>query len=198
MNMAGAEDNPISLRNFRAQMQTIDFMLARKPWLRVTLHAGEMTPQISGAAPGAVPEELTYHIAESVWNGHAERIGHGTALRYEKDRTELLRTMRERGVLVEICLTSEELIQGLKPDEIPFAAYRQAGVPTRKLMRKPASNTSSSSSNPAAASCDLNEIGTRGNAVNDYLPFLKETAEVRKSWFQPVRAADGWIIFTGR
>ena len=37
--------------------------------------------------------------------------------------------MRERGVLAEICLTSEELILGLKSDENPFVAYRQAGVP---------------------------------------------------------------------
>ena len=93
------------------------------------MHAGELTPQILGAAPGMVPDELTFHIADSVWNGHAERIGHGTDLRYEKDRAELLRAMREHGVLAEICLTSEELIQALKSDEIPFAAYRQAGVP---------------------------------------------------------------------
>jgi adenosine deaminase/adenosine deaminase CECR1 len=129
MSLAGAEDNAVSLRDFRLQMRMIDFILSRKPWVRVTLHAGEMTPQILGAAPGVVPEALTFHIAESVWNGHAERIGHGTALLYEKDRAKLLRAMRERGVLVEICLTSEELIQNLKSDEIPFVGYRQAGVP---------------------------------------------------------------------
>jgi adenosine deaminase len=129
VNLAGPEDGAVSLRDFRLHMRMIDFILSRKPWLRVTLHAGELTPQILGAAPGVVPEALTFHIAESVWTGHAERIGHGTALRYEKDRPELLRTMRERGVLAEICLTSDELIQGVKPDEIPFAAYRQAAVP---------------------------------------------------------------------
>ena len=113
VNLAGAEDDEVSLRDFRLQMRMIDFISSRKPWMRVTLHAGEMTPQILGAAPGEVPEALTFHIAESVWNGHAERIGHGTDLRYEKDRAELLRAMRERGVLAEICLTSEELILGL-------------------------------------------------------------------------------------
>jgi hypothetical protein len=129
MNLAGAEDEAVSLRDFPLQMRMIDFILSRKPWMRVALHAGEMTPQILGAAPGTVPEALTYHIAESVWDGHAERIGHGTDLRYERDRADLLQAMRERGILVEICLTSEELIQGLRPDENPFAAYRQAGVP---------------------------------------------------------------------
>jgi adenosine deaminase/adenosine deaminase CECR1 len=129
MNLAGAEDDPVSLRDFRLQMRMIDFISSRKPWMRVTLHAGELTPQVLGAAPGVVPEALTFHIAESVWKGHAERIGHGTALRYEKDRAQLLRAMRERGVLTEICLTSEELILSLKSDENPFVAYRQAGVP---------------------------------------------------------------------
>lgn len=129
MNLAGAEDDAVSLRDFRLQMRMIDFVLSRKPWMRVALHAGEMTPPILGAAPGAVPDALTYHIAESVWDGHAERIGHGSDLRYEREHAGLLRAMHERGVLVEICPTSEELILGLKPDENPFAAYREAGVP---------------------------------------------------------------------
>jgi len=129
VNLAGAEDDEVSLRDFRFQMRMIDFICSRKPWIHVTLHAGEMTPQILGAGPGEVPEALTFHIADSVWNGHAERIGHGSDLRYEKDRAELLRAMRERGVMAEICLTSEELILGLKSDENPFVAYRQAGVP---------------------------------------------------------------------
>ena len=129
MNLAGPEDGAVSLRDFRLHMQMIDFILSRKPWMRVTLHAGVLTPQIPGAAPRVVSEALTFHIAESVWTGHAERIGQGTDLRYEKDRAELLQAMRERGVLAEICLTSDELIEGVKPDEIPFAAYRQAAVP---------------------------------------------------------------------
>jgi adenosine deaminase len=110
-------------------MQMVDFVRSRRGGVRVTLHAGEMTPQILGAAPGNIPEALTYHIAESVRNGHAERIGHGTALRYEADRPALLRDMQTRGILAEICLTSEELIQELKAEQIPLEAYRQAGVP---------------------------------------------------------------------
>lgn len=129
LNLVGAEDGEISVRDFRLHMQMVDFVRSRTPGVRVTLHAGEMTPQILGAAPGKVPEALTYHIAESVRYAHAERIGHGTALRYEADRPALLREMQARGILAEICLTSEELIQELKPEEIPFTAYRQAGVP---------------------------------------------------------------------
>ena len=129
LNLVGAEDDQIALRDFRLHLRMVDFLRSRKPWLHVTLHAGEMTPQILGAAPGKVPPALTFHITESVRSGRAERIGHGTALRYETDRLVLLREMQERGILVEICLTSEELIQNLKAGEIPFTAYRQAGVP---------------------------------------------------------------------
>ncbi len=129
LNLVGAEDSEISVRDFRLHMQMVDFVRSRRPGVHVTLHAGEMTPQILGATPGNVPEALTYHIAESVRNGHAERIGHGTALRYEADRPALLREMQTRGILAEICLTSEELIQELQAEEIPFAAYLQAGVP---------------------------------------------------------------------
>jgi adenosine deaminase len=129
LNLVGAEDGEISLRDFRLHMRMVDFLRPRQPSVHVTLHAGEMTPQILSGTSGTVPEALTFHITESIRTGHAERIGHGTDLRYEAERPWLLQQMRERGILAEICLTSEELIQELKPDEIPFAAYRQAGVP---------------------------------------------------------------------
>jgi adenosine deaminase len=129
LNLAGPEDSEVSLRDFSLQMRMLRWIRSQRPWLRVTLHAGELTPRILKAAPGTVPEALTFHVAESVLIAQAERIGHGTDLRYEKDRVELLRTMRERGVLAEISLTSEAVIQALQPDQIPFEAYRKAGVP---------------------------------------------------------------------
>jgi adenosine deaminase len=129
LNLAGPEDGQVSLRDFNLQMRMIGFLRSKKPWLRVSLHAGELTPQILHAETGTVPEALTFHIGESVRIAGAERIGHATDLRYEKDREALLRTMRDRHVLAEICLTSESVIQSLKPEEIPFEAYRKAGVP---------------------------------------------------------------------
>ena len=59
----------------------------------------------------------------------AKRIGHGVAIAYERDATGLLTTMRERGVLVEICLTSNAVILGVAGSQHPFPHYLSAGVP---------------------------------------------------------------------
>ena len=48
---------------------------------------------------------------------------------YEKDSQALLQTMKKRGVLVEINLSSNDLILGIKGADHPITAYRRAGVP---------------------------------------------------------------------
>jgi adenosine deaminase/adenosine deaminase CECR1 len=48
---------------------------------------------------------------------------------YEDDPFALMETMRQRGVLVEICLTSNATILNVEGQNHPFATYRAAGVP---------------------------------------------------------------------
>ena len=47
-----------------------------------------------------LPEDLGYHIRQSVERGHAERIGHGVSVMNEKDPIGLLHEMSDRNVLV--------------------------------------------------------------------------------------------------
>jgi adenosine deaminase len=75
------------------------------------------------------PEGLRFHIRESVEMGHAERIGHGVDVMNEDDPIGLLRELAKRNVLVEICLTSNDVILGIRGKEHPFAMYRRYGVP---------------------------------------------------------------------
>jgi adenosine deaminase/adenosine deaminase CECR1 len=75
------------------------------------------------------PRELRFHIREAVEVGQARRIGHGVDIAYEDDALELLDEMRERGVLVEICLTSNDIILNVRGDEHPLPLYLEAGVP---------------------------------------------------------------------
>jgi adenosine deaminase len=93
------------------------------PKVHISLHAGEL-------APGLVtPEGLSFHIRESVEVGHAERIGHGVDVMHERDAVELLHEMAQRKVLVEICLTSNDEILGIRGDDHPFPIYRRYQVP---------------------------------------------------------------------
>jgi Adenosine deaminase len=123
LNLVQAEDGLLSMQNFTVQMEMLDFLRKLYPKAHITLHAGEF-------APGMVPPEgLSFHIRESVMKGHAERIGHGVDIMYEQDPYDLLREMGRRNVMVEICLTSNDAILGIRKEQHPLATYLQYGVP---------------------------------------------------------------------
>jgi adenosine deaminase len=75
------------------------------------------------------PDDLTFHIREAVETAGAKRIGHGVALAYERRSDELLATMRRTKVAVEINLTSNDVILGVRGKDHPLTAYRAAKVP---------------------------------------------------------------------
>ncbi|HEX8853330.1 MAG TPA: hypothetical protein VF754_07575, partial [Pyrinomonadaceae bacterium] len=89
----------------------------------ITLHAGELAP---GLVP---PEELRYHIRDSIVTGHAERIGHGVSVMHEDEPFALLDEMARRRVMVEICLTSNDVILGVRGNRHPLAIYLRHGIP---------------------------------------------------------------------
>ena len=123
VNLVQAEDGLTSMQNFTVQMQMLDFLHKEYPKAHVTLHAGEL-------APGLVPPVgLASHIRQSIVLGHAERIGHGVDIMHEQDSRELLRLMADRGIMVEICLTSNDVILGVRGKDHPLSTYIQFGVP---------------------------------------------------------------------
>jgi hypothetical protein len=87
------------------------------------LHAGELA---QGIVP---PDGLSFHIRESVMVARAERIGHGVDIMHEIEPYELLKEMARRNVMVEICLTSNDVILGISGAHHPLATYLEYGVP---------------------------------------------------------------------
>ena len=123
INFVQPEDGVTSMRDYHLQMTMVDYAHKLFPGVRITLHAGEL-------APGLVPPEgLRFHIREAVELGHAERIGHGVDIMYERDPVGLMRLMRERNIAVEINVTSNDGILGVRGERHPFPLYRKAGVP---------------------------------------------------------------------
>ena len=123
VNMVQPEDWLVPMRDFQLHMRILSFLKELYPNVHVTLHAGEL-------APGMVPPEgLRFHIRESVEIGHAERIGHGVDVMYEQDPHELLEEMARLNVMVEINLTSNYMILGVRGRQHPLADYLKAGVP---------------------------------------------------------------------
>jgi adenosine deaminase len=123
INFVMPEDWYISMRDYTLQMKMLDYLHSVYPRVHISLHAGEL-------APGLVPPEgLRFHIRQAVELGHAERIGHGVDVMYEDDADGLLKEMARKHVMVEINLSSNEGILGIKGAEHPFPIYRAAHVP---------------------------------------------------------------------
>lgn len=123
VNLVAPENRPVAMRDYVLQMRMIALLRERYPSVRVALHAGELTV---GLVP---PAGLRHHIRDAILIAGAERIGHGVDIAVEDDAPGLLAEMRARGVTVEINLTSNEVILGVKDRAHPILIYRRFGVP---------------------------------------------------------------------
>ena len=122
VNPVQPEDAYTSMHDFDPQMAMFAYLHKLYPQVKLTMHAGEL-------APGLVPPRgLHDHIRDTIRAG-ASRIGHGVDIMYEDEPFELLRQMAEKKIAVEICLTSNDLILGVRGAQHPFPIYMKYGVP---------------------------------------------------------------------
>jgi len=123
VNIAAPEHDPIAIRDYDLHMRMFAFLKRRYPNVPLSLHAGELTL-------GLVPSrDLAFHIREAVEVAGAKRIGHGVDIAYEADAPALLKEMADKGIAVEVNLTSNAVILGVKGSDHPLSFYREAGVP---------------------------------------------------------------------
>jgi adenosine deaminase len=123
INFVMPEDGYTSMADYALHMKFVGYLHEKYPKVHITLHAGEL-------APGLVPYEvLQDHIALAVRTAHAERIGHGVDVMYENHPHELLHEMAAKHVMVEISLTSNDVILGVSGKDHPFPIYRMFKVP---------------------------------------------------------------------
>ncbi len=133
LNFVQPEDGYISMRDYALQMSMLDALKSLYPTVHIALHAGEL-------APGLVPPSgLAFHVRSAVEQGHAERIGHGVDVMYEDAPAALLAEMAARHTLVEINLTSNDIILNVNGPNVnglgissiphPLPDYLRAGVP---------------------------------------------------------------------
>jgi len=123
VNLVAPEDNPVALRDYMTQMQIFGFLSQAVPGVKISLHAGELTPEF------APPPDLLFHIRAAVETGQALRIGHGVDIKGETAWPQLMAQMAEEQRLVEICLTSNDSILEVVGPDHPFETYRSSRVP---------------------------------------------------------------------
>ncbi len=130
-NLSSPEDDTTSLKNYDLHMAMLDFLynkytVTQKSPLHITLHAGELVPKF---LPPAYSTANTFHVRHAVETGHAERIGHGVDILSETDPPGLMAEMKARGVLVEVCLASNDQILEVSGTNHPLGQLLQNGVP---------------------------------------------------------------------
>lgn len=123
VNLVQGEDSLLSMQNFAVHMQMLRSLRPLFPRAHLSLHAGELS---LGLVP---PEGLSFHIRDSVQVAGAERIGHGVDIMHETEPYSVLKEMSRRNVLVEVCLSSNDLILGVSGKYHPLLTYLQYGVP---------------------------------------------------------------------
>ena len=123
LNLVQPEDGPISMRDYKLQMQMIGYFHALYPKVFVTLHAGELDSSL-------VPSDgLKFHIHDAVTVAKANRIGHGFDIAGEDDAEALLHKMAKDAILVEINLSSNFSILNGGGEPHPLPLYMQFAVP---------------------------------------------------------------------
>jgi adenosine deaminase len=123
LNLVQAEEDPLSLANYRDHMTAIGFLTKAEPQIKVALHAGELTPAFASA------EDRSFHVRDAVKVAGASRIGHAVDVLEETGADSLVRDMAERGVLVEACLTSNQQLLDVESDAHPIGELLRRGVP---------------------------------------------------------------------
>ncbi len=123
VNFVQPEDTYLAMSEYNNQMAMLAYLRTVYPKVHLTLHAGELA---LGMVP---PEGLRFHIHDAVMQAGAERIGHGVDVTYEDDADALLKTMAAKHVMVEVNLTSNDVILGVSGARHPLHTYLAAGVP---------------------------------------------------------------------
>jgi adenosine deaminase len=123
INFVQPEDAYLAMSQYDNQMAMLHYLRSVYPKVHLSLHAGELGP---GMVP---PEGLRFHIHDAVEKAGAERIGHGVDVMYEDGANDLLKDMAAKHVMVEINLTSNDVILGVRGKDHSLQSYMGAGVP---------------------------------------------------------------------
>ena len=123
INFVQPEDAYLAMSEYHRQMLMLDYLHSVYPRVHITLHAGELA---LGLVP---PAGLRFHIREAVDLGHAERIGHGVDIMEETDPGLLLKELAARHIMIEMNLTSNDVILGRRASTHPLPDYLRAHVP---------------------------------------------------------------------
>ncbi|MBL4836352.1 MAG: hypothetical protein JKY34_02135 [Kordiimonadaceae bacterium] len=123
LNLVAPEDGHVALRDYTQHMQMIDYLYKTLGEQNVTLHAGELTLGL------VRPKQLRFHMWQALELGHAKRLGHAIDVVYEHEAEKLIKKLLDDDIMIEINLTSNDVILGVSGNDHPLVLYRDMEVP---------------------------------------------------------------------
>lgn len=122
VNMVQPEYMGYAKTDYLKQMQFLNLLSRYYPNVKLVLHAGEVPPQLAKT-------DVRDHMKIAIDYLKPKRIGHGTDVLFENDAEKILASMEKKNIAVEINLTSNDQILGIKGGQHPLKNYLQAQVP---------------------------------------------------------------------
>lgn len=123
VNLVGPEHNSQALKDYDLHMRMCKFLRTQFKGIKLSLHAGELTPTL------ATPLQLSSHINLAINLAGAQRIGHGVDISYENNAHELLKKMALDSIAIEINLSSNAFILSIEDQMHPVNLYHHYKVP---------------------------------------------------------------------
>lgn len=123
VNIVGPENGIVALQDYTLHMYMFKYLKDKFTTVKTAMHAGELVLGL------VRPKDLVFHINEAVNIAQSNRIGHGIDIFSENEPLKLLTAMKTQQVAVEINLSSNEFILGVKDGMHPIHIYKKAGVP---------------------------------------------------------------------
>jgi len=118
INLVQPEYAEYSTQDYVKQMQWLKVLKTHYPQIKLVLHAGEMPKDIKNA-----------HIKQAMLIAKPLRIGHGTDIENEVGYLSTLKLMRKKHIAVEVNLTSNDDVFGVKGSHHPLHLFMMSKVP---------------------------------------------------------------------
>eukprot|EP00286_Rhodomonas_abbreviata_P026855 CAMPEP_0181293160 /NCGR_PEP_ID=MMETSP1101-20121128/2912_1 /TAXON_ID=46948 /ORGANISM="Rhodomonas abbreviata, Strain Caron Lab Isolate" /LENGTH=617 /DNA_ID=CAMNT_0023397719 /DNA_START=309 /DNA_END=2162 /DNA_ORIENTATION=- len=123
VNLVQQENSGNGLRDYDLHMRMLIFLKEQFPDVPVSLHAGELGPNSENA------QQSREHIRKAITIGGAKRIGHGVNIHADPRPNELLELMASKNILVEVSLSSNDFILGVRDRDHPLRLFLKHRVP---------------------------------------------------------------------
>lgn len=122
INMVEAEYGKYAEKDFLQQMELMASLHEQFPNVALVIHAGEIPKNV-------VKNTKVPHVLTTLNLLHPVRIGHATTIQLEKDHDKTLQLLSQKDVAVEINLSSNDQILGIKGSEHPLNYFIKHHVP---------------------------------------------------------------------